>query len=62
MFKGGQIKTAALLGLMSGLLVLGGYWATGNTQGALNRLADEASSSENLPGSKKLFLENLNNE
>ena len=35
MFKGGQIKTAALLGLMSGLLVLGGYWATGNTQGAL---------------------------
>lgn len=35
MFKGGQIKTAALLGLMSGILVLGGYWATGNTQGAL---------------------------
>ena len=35
MFKGGQIKTAALLGLMSGLLVLGGYWATGTTQGAL---------------------------
>ena len=34
MFKGGQIKTAALLGLMSGLLVLGGYWATGTTQGA----------------------------
>ncbi|HEY9767778.1 MAG TPA: zinc metalloprotease HtpX [Coleofasciculaceae cyanobacterium] len=35
MFKGGQIKTAVLLGLMSGLLVLGGYWATGNGQGAL---------------------------
>lgn len=35
MFKGGQVKTAALLGLMSGLLVLGGYWASGNTQGAL---------------------------
>lgn len=35
MFKGGQIKTAALLGIMSGLLVLGGYWATGNGQGAL---------------------------
>ena len=35
MFKGGQVKTAALLGLMSGLLVLGGYWATGTTQGAL---------------------------
>ena len=35
MFKSGQIKTAALLGLMSGLLVLGGYWATGTTQGAL---------------------------
>ena len=34
MFKGGQIKTAALLGLMSGLLVLGGYWATGTSQGA----------------------------
>lgn len=35
MFQGNQIKTAALLGLLSGLLVLGGYWATGNTQGAL---------------------------
>ncbi|ELS02255.1 Zn-dependent protease with chaperone function [Xenococcus sp. PCC 7305] len=30
-----QIKTAALLGLLSGLLVLGGYWATGNAQGAM---------------------------
>ncbi|MEY4518307.1 MAG: hypothetical protein RLZZ499_906, partial [Cyanobacteriota bacterium] len=39
MLKGGQIKTAALLGLMSGLLVLGGYWATGTTQGALIGLA-----------------------
>lgn len=28
----------------------------------LDRLADEASSSEDLPGSKKLFLKNLNNE
>ena len=35
MFQGGQIKTAALLGLLSGLLVLGGYWATGTSQGAL---------------------------
>ena len=35
MFKGGQIKTAALLGLLSGLLVLGGYWATGTEQGAI---------------------------
>ncbi len=35
MLKGGQIKTAALLGLMSGILVLGGYWATGTEQGAL---------------------------
>ena len=39
MFKGGQIKTAALLGLMSGLLVMGGYWATGNNQGAFIGLA-----------------------
>ena len=29
-----QIKTAALLGLLSGVLVLGGYWATGTAQGA----------------------------
>ena len=35
----GQIKTAALLGLLSGLLVLGGYWATGNEQGAIIGLA-----------------------
>ena len=39
MFTGGQIKTAALLGLLSGLLVLGGYWATGNEQGAIIGLA-----------------------
>ena len=39
MFRGGQIKTAALLGLLSGLLVLGGYWATGNEQGAIIGLA-----------------------
>ena len=39
MFKGGQIKTAALLGLMSGLLVMGGYWATGTNQGAFIGLA-----------------------
>ena len=35
MFIGNQIKTAALLGLLSGILVLGGYWATGTEQGAL---------------------------
>ena len=35
MFRGNQIKTAALLGLLSGILVLGGYWATGSEQGAL---------------------------
>ena len=40
MFKGGQIKTAALLGLMSGLLVMGGYWATGTNQGAFIGLGD----------------------
>ena len=34
MFRDNQIKTAALLGLLSGLLILGGYWATGNQQGA----------------------------
>ena len=39
MFHSGQIKTAALLGLLSGLLVLGGYWAMGNAQGALIGLA-----------------------
>ncbi len=39
MFTGGQVKTAALLGLLSGLLVLGGYWATGNEQGAIIGLA-----------------------
>ncbi|WP_242056912.1 MULTISPECIES: hypothetical protein [Oscillatoriales] len=30
---GNQIKTAALLGLLSGLLVLGGYYLVGNEQG-----------------------------
>ncbi|MGK7915599.1 MAG: zinc metalloprotease HtpX [Prochloraceae cyanobacterium] len=35
MFQDNQIKTAALLGLLSGILVLGGYWATGNQQGAM---------------------------
>ena len=35
MFRGNQIKTAALLGLLSGILVLGGYWATGTEQGAI---------------------------
>ena len=34
MFNGNELKTAALLGLLSGILVLGGYWATGNSQGA----------------------------
>ncbi|GAB4525872.1 MAG: zinc metalloprotease HtpX [Pleurocapsa sp.] len=45
MFQGNQIKTAALLGLLSGLLVLGGYWATGNSQGALIGLIFAAISS-----------------
>ena len=35
MFRGNQVKTAALLGLLSGILVLGGYWATGTEQGAI---------------------------
>lgn len=33
MFGMNQIKTAALLGLLSGLLVLGGYYLIGNEQG-----------------------------
>lgn len=41
----GQIKTAALLGLLSSILVLGGYWATGNEQGALIGLVFAAISS-----------------
>lgn len=41
----GQVKTAALLGLLSGILVLGGYWATGNEQGALIGLVFAAISS-----------------
>ena len=45
MFRGNQIKTAALLGLLSGILVLGGYWATGNEQGALIGLVLAAISS-----------------
>ena len=45
MFTGGQVKTAALLGLLSGLLVLGGYWATGNEQGAIIGLALAAATS-----------------
>ena len=45
MFKGNQIKTAALLGLLSGVLVLGGYWATGNEQGAIIGLVFAAISS-----------------
>lgn len=45
MFRGNQIKTAALLGLLSGLLVLGGYWATGTEQGALTGLVVAAVSS-----------------
>lgn len=45
MFRGNQIKTAALLGLLSGLLVLGGYWATGNSQGAFIGLIFAAISS-----------------
>jgi heat shock protein HtpX len=34
-----QIKTAALLGLLSGLLVLGGYYLIGNEQGLYLGLA-----------------------
>ena len=45
MFRGNQIKTAALLGLLSGILVLGGYWATGTEQGALIGLVFAAISS-----------------
>jgi heat shock protein HtpX len=45
MFPGNQIKTAALLGLLSGILVLGGYWATGNEQGAFIGLVFAAMSS-----------------
>ena len=45
MFRGNQIKTAALLGLLSGILVLGGYWATGTEQGAIIGLVFAAISS-----------------
>ncbi|WP_019504841.1 zinc metalloprotease HtpX [Pleurocapsa sp. PCC 7319] len=45
MYRGNQIKTAALLGLLSGILVLGGYWATGNEQGAIIGLIFAAISS-----------------
>ncbi|MDJ0572534.1 MAG: zinc metalloprotease HtpX [Pleurocapsa sp. MO_192.B19] len=45
MYRGNQIKTAALLGLLSGILVLGGYWATGNEQGAFIGLIFAAISS-----------------
>jgi heat shock protein HtpX len=40
-----QIKTAALLGLLSGLLVLGGYYLMGNEQGLYLGLAFAALSS-----------------
>lgn len=40
-----QIKTAALLGLLSGLLVLGGYYLIGNEQGLLIGLVLAALSS-----------------
>ncbi|MFE1744122.1 M48 family metalloprotease [Coleofasciculus sp. H7-2] len=42
---GNQIKTAALLGLLSGLLVLGGYYLVGNEQGLYLGLAFAAFSS-----------------
>jgi len=45
MFRGNQIKTAALLGLLSGILVFGGYWATGTEQGAIIGLIFAAISS-----------------
>ena len=45
MFMSNQIKTAALLGLLSGILVLGGFWAMGNEQGAILGLIVAAISS-----------------
>ena len=45
MFISNQIKTAALLGLLSGILVLGGFWAMGNEQGAILGLIVAAISS-----------------
>lgn len=45
MFRNNQLKTAALLGLLSGILVLGGYWATGTEQGAIIGLIFAAFSS-----------------
>ncbi|MGF1497142.1 MAG: M48 family metalloprotease [Elainellaceae cyanobacterium] len=39
MFNGNQIKTAALLGLLSGLIVLAGYYLMGNEQGLYLGLA-----------------------
>jgi heat shock protein HtpX len=39
MFGVNEIKTAALLGLLSGLLVLGGYYLVGNEQGLYMGLA-----------------------
>jgi len=40
-----EIKTAGLLGLLSGLLVLGGYYLVGNEQGLIGGLAFAALSS-----------------
>ena len=45
MFGINEIKTAALLGLLSGLLVLGGYYLVGNEQGLYLGLAFAAVSS-----------------
>ena len=45
MMLGNQIKTAALLGLLSGLLVLGAYYLVGNEQGLYFGLALAAISS-----------------
>ncbi|NJL82004.1 MAG: zinc metalloprotease HtpX [Chloroflexaceae bacterium] len=45
MFNSNQLKTTALLGLLSGILVLGGYYLLGNEQGLWLGLAFAAFSS-----------------
>lgn len=45
MFRGNEIKTAALLGLLSGILVLAGYLLMGNEQGLILGLIFAAISS-----------------
>jgi heat shock protein HtpX len=45
MFASNQLKTTALLGLLSGILVLAGYYLVGNEQGLFIGLALAAISS-----------------